>query len=545
MNWFDDLSLRAKLMVNFALSGGLLVAIILVCYVQINRMESATEELVDWAVPMMVNAAALEEFRMRYRIRSLEFMLADNGADRQKTQTSLQEIDATLRKKVEETRTLTTWEESKALLAEFERAAAAYRDSVMQAVALVNSGRRGEAVQLQNTEWLRLAGDVTKATKSLMVYATGSVERMGADSEAAAAQAEQIAIIGLVLGVVLAALIALLVARRISARLEVAVAQANSIAAGTLSFDEQHAPRAGADEVGHLLQAMGRMRAALRDTIGGVRHEATDLSGAAENLGQVVSELEVSVDAQSREASNIAASVEQVTVSIGEVATRTNEASLAAQESDAKAREGSQVLDRLEQDIVQVESVINTAAEGIGSLAEESKKISAIVGVIREIADQTNLLALNAAIEAARAGEQGRGFAVVADEVRKLAERTAQSTGEITTMVDSIQHSTTQVVARIDEGVAAVERSVGNVREAGGSIDALLQIANRVSQLIGDIDLALREQSEASTIVARSVEQIANSSDEILSVTTSTSRQAEQLSEMAGRLEADVSHFRL
>lgn len=544
MNWFDDLSLRAKLMVNFALSGGLLVAVILVCYVQINRMENATDELVNWAVPMMVNAAALEEFRMRYRIRSLEFMLADNGADRQKTQTSLQEIDATLRKKVEETRTLTTWEESKALLAEFERAAAAYRDSVMQAVALVNSGRRGEAVQLQNTEWLRLAGDVTKATKSLMVYATGSVERMGADSEAAAVQAEQIAIIGLVLGVVLAALIALLVARRISARLEVAVAQADSIAAGTLSFDEQHVPRAGADEVGHLLQAMGRMRAALRDTIGGVRHEATDLSGAAENLGQVVSELEVSVDAQSREASNIAASVEQVTVSIGEVATRTNEASLAAQESDAKAREGSQVLDRLEQDIVQVESVINTAAEGIGSLAEESKKISAIVGVIREIADQTNLLALNAAIEAARAGEQGRGFAVVADEVRALAQRTHASTEEIEALIASLQEMSGKAATRMESSQRLTQDSVTLASDAGGALQRIAQAVANIEQMNQQIAAAAEEQSVTAETISQNMVRVRDIGVQTAAAGEQTAASSNELARLGVELRELVGQFR-
>lgn len=545
MNWFDNLSLRAKLIVNFILSGGLLAVAIVICYVQITRMEFLASETVNWAVPMLEQAAKLEEFRMRYRIRSLDFMLAETGDERQKAEHSLRDIDATLKQEVETTRQFATWEESKKILADFEQSAAAYHASVTKAVALVNSGQYSEALRLQRTDWLKLAGEVTQATKALMNYASQTADRLGADTEQAAKRAKQIAILALIVGVLAAALIAMLIAARISGRLGAAVKVADEIAAGRLRLDETQALPASRDEVGQLLQAMAGMRAALRDTIGQVRQEATELSASAENLGQVVSELEVSVDAQSREASNIAASVEEVTVSIGEVATRTNEASLAAQESDTKAREGSQVLDRLEHDIFQVEAVINTAAEGIGNLAEESKKISAIVSVIRDIADQTNLLALNAAIEAARAGEQGRGFAVVADEVRKLAERTAQSTGEITTMVDAIQHSTTQVVSRIEEGVAAVERSVGNAREAGGSIDALQQIANRVSQLIGDIDLALREQTEASTIVARSVEQIANSSDEILAVTTATSNQAEGLSEMAGRLEADVSHFQI
>jgi methyl-accepting chemotaxis protein len=291
--------------------------------------------------------------------------------------------------------------------------------------------------------------------------------------------------------------------------------------------------------------AIDAMRESLRATIGEARDTSARLSASAEDLGKGVADLEASVDAQSTEASNIAASVEEVTVSISEVASRTNEASAAARESDTKAREGREVLRKLEQEIDQVSAVVRTASDGIGSLAEESKKISAIVNVIRDIADQTNLLALNAAIEAARAGEQGRGFAVVADEVRKLAERTAQSTGEITAMVDTIQQSTHQVVARIDEGVSAVARSVEHAREAGGSIESLLAIARQVSELIGDIDLALREQSEASTMVARSVEQIASNAEQIHSVTSASSRSAEGLRTMAAHMQDNVSRFTL
>jgi methyl-accepting chemotaxis protein len=201
------------------------------------------------------------------------------------------------------------------------------------------------------------------------------------------------------------------------------------------------------------------------------------------------------------------------------------------------------VLKKLEQEIEQVSVVVNTASEGIRNLADESRKISEIVNVIKEIADQTNLLALNAAIEAARAGEQGRGFAVVADEVRKLAERTAKSTEEITSMVGAIQQSTTQVVTRIDAGVSAVDRSVAHANEAGQSIESLLEIARRVAELIHDIDLALSEQSMASTEAARSVEGIAGSAGDIHDVTKQTSAASARLMEMSAHMQEQVSRF--
>ncbi|ENO88070.1 methyl-accepting chemotaxis protein [Thauera linaloolentis] len=545
MTWFDSLSLRMKLIFNFIVSSGLLIAAIIICYVQIDRMDRLSSEMSNHTLPSLMQTAAMSEGRMRYRIRSLEFMLAETAADRDKTEKSLVDLDAKLSQSIDDYRRLAADPEAHTLLDAFAKAVGGYRDTVMKAVALVKDGREQEAVQLQRTEWFTAGTQVATTTAALLQHANDEADEERRASAQAASDAKQMAIGALVVGTLVAALVSILLARRITSRLHHAVTVANEIAAGHLGQPAGGTAARSGDEIGRLLGAIDAMRESLRTTIGEARDASARLSASAEDLGKGVSELEASVDAQSTEASNIAASVEEVTVSIGEVASRTNEASAAARESDTKAREGREVLRKLEQAIDQVSAVVRTASEGIGNLAEESKKISAIVNVIKDIADQTNLLALNAAIEAARAGEQGRGFAVVADEVRKLAERTSQSTGEITAMVDTIQQSTGQVVARIDEGVSAVSRSVDHAREAGGSIESLLAIARQVSELISDIDLALREQTEASTVVARSVEQIANSAEQIHTVTTASSRSAESLRAMAAHMQDNVSRFTL
>ncbi|MBV5337239.1 MAG: hypothetical protein J0653_04540, partial [Deltaproteobacteria bacterium] len=188
---------------------------------------------------------------------------------------------------------------------------------------------------------------------------------------------------------------------------------------------------------------------------------------------------------------------------------------------------------------------VNSSNEIIHALGEQSTQISGIVNVIKEIADQTNLLALNAAIEAARAGEQGRGFAVVADEVRKLAERTTLSTKEIASMITTVQQDTQSAVSSMGEGREQVESGVQMAAKTGESMSLVQDATHQVINIVEDISTALREQSTASLQIAQNVEKIAQMTEENSAATNEVSRSANQLEQLAVDLKASVGHFRV
>jgi methyl-accepting chemotaxis protein len=192
-----------------------------------------------------------------------------------------------------------------------------------------------------------------------------------------------------------------------------------------------------------------------------------------------------------------------------------------------------------------IAGVVTNSSTAITSLGEQSHQISNIVNVIKEIADQTNLLALNAAIEAARAGEQGRGFAVVADEVRKLAERTAQSTQEIAAMIQGIQGSTDDAVGGMAQGIACVDEGVEMVGQAGSSMERIQEGVQKVLSSVGDISVALKEQSATSHLIAQNVQSIAQMTEETSTIVKEVSVSADRLEQMAMQLKQTVGQFKL
>jgi methyl-accepting chemotaxis protein len=360
--------------------------------------------------------------------------------------------------------------------------------------------------------------------------------------KAAELTALTILVVGALLAIALAIVVAYGLSRNIAGRLFTAVEVTRSIAEGRLDTRIEHT---GRDEVGVLLNACASMQQRLREMIGQIRAGSEQLVGSAQSISSASAQLSVSTQQQSQASSSMAATVEQLTVSINHVAESAREAHGLSSESGRQSSEGGTVIQNTLESMQRIANTVQGAAMQIEELGEQSDQISSIVNVIRGIADQTNLLALNAAIEAARAGEQGRGFAVVADEVRLLAQRTANSTQEITEMIKKIQTGTRNAVSNMEVGVQQVNVGVEQAGEAGTAIINIREASGRVVSVVDQISLALREQSEASQDVARNVERIAQMSMQNSEAVDDTSQTAKTLQQLAEALQKQVASFRL
>ena len=349
---------------------------------------------------------------------------------------------------------------------------------------------------------------------------------------------------GLVLFSIAFLVVALLtVYRRIIAALggEPAVASevVKQVAAGDLSVE---IPVANTDSTS-LLAAMKVMQSNLQKLIGEIQTNADMVASAAKKMTIAAEDVAWSSNQQSASSLEIAAAMEQSTVSINLMSDSANRAQTISGDSELLMNETSGVVSEAVNRIAKIATVVEQASQTVRTLGQESENISKIVLVIKEVADQTNLLALNAAIEAARAGEQGRGFAVVADEVRKLAERTTQSTQEITTMISSMQSSARDAVTCIEDAVANVNEGVILTKRVGESVSRLGASSHEVKEVIIDVSSALREQNAASNEIARNVEQIAQTIERNSGAVGEVAKAATELQQLANSLTDSARHF--
>ncbi len=292
-------------------------------------------------------------------------------------------------------------------------------------------------------------------------------------------------------------------------------------------------------------QSLNKMTSNLNKVIRRLGDNANQVATAATKIASSAEQMSKGSQDQSNMVTQVSTAIEEITATIVESSSNSTEASQSAQSAAETATEGGQIVSDTIVGMQRIAQVVSESSESIGKLATSADQIGEIISVIDDIADQTNLLALNAAIEAARAGEQGRGFAVVADEVRKLAERTSKATGEITQMIKGIQQETKEAVASMETGSTEVENGRLLTDKAGNSLSEIVTMSESVMNMIQQIASASVQQTDAAEEIAKNIDYISNISAENRKGAEESSEASIGLSRQAEELKSIVEHFKV
>jgi methyl-accepting chemotaxis protein len=301
----------------------------------------------------------------------------------------------------------------------------------------------------------------------------------------------------------------------------------------------------GKCETTQLLNAMSNMAGKIRSAISRVSQAAGEVSSAVSELHFTSQNMVKGTEEVSSQASTVATAGEEMAATSQDIASNCNSAAESSRHANQLATSGAGIVQGTVDGMARIAERVRATALNVENLGARSNEIGAIVGTIEDIADQTNLLALNAAIEAARAGEQGRGFAVVADEVRALAERTTRATKEIGGMIKAIQSETSQAVASMEVGVSEVERGTEDASKSGGALQEILSQINEVTNQINQIATAAEEQSSTSREISNNMHMITQVVQETAKGTHQTACSADRLADLAADLKTLVGQFKL
>jgi methyl-accepting chemotaxis protein len=382
------------------------------------------------------------------------------------------------------------------------------------------------------------AGD--KTAQALKDAQAGLVKVMA--HEAGEASTETIVIVvTMALGLVFTFVYSSFIGGSIVKPIEEISAAADAVSTGDLSADISHLVSSG--ETGRLAASIDRMKTAFSDIMSELSDTSQRLTASSGTLSGAVTNITGRVEDQTGRAGQVATASTEMAQTVMEIARNASEIAASATETLGTARSGAEVVGKTVNEVHEISTKVSELADVMSSLGASSKQIGEIVGVINDIADQTNLLALNAAIEAARAGEQGRGFAVVADEVRKLAEKTAKATTEISQMINSIQGETDKAIKSMDESLARVESGAAFSSQAGDALKTIVSSVEGLQTMVQQIASATEEMSTVTETIGSDIEAIAAASNETSSEVVQVSNASSDLSALSGTLENIVGRF--
>ncbi|MEH8216794.1 methyl-accepting chemotaxis protein [Aeromonas veronii] len=414
---------------------------------------------------------------------------------------------------------------------------------------LQDSEQLAEAQRIFLEEGVPLYTALSKSVASLIQINHGYASESRSDIVDSYQSANLSVTIALVIGLILVVVLSVVLTRQIRDPLIMLARQAQRIANGDLGQGELQQwirdSRFNRDELGQLGSAINRMQGSLSDLVSEIASSVSQLSSAVEEVSAISSQSASGMAIQQNEVSQVATAMNEMQSTVNEVARNTTDAMSAAKDASRTSAAGSEVVRSSIASIEEVSVKIEQAGTVVQQLEADSANISVVLDVIRDIAGQTNLLALNAAIEAARAGEQGRGFAVVADEVRSLAQRTQDSTAEISKMIELLQSRAAEAGNAMQLSRHQMQESVGLARDAGTSIETINGAVVRITDMNTLIATATEEQNAVTEELNRSIVNIHNAADENAQGAHQIAQACVELSKLASTLHHMTQRFTL
>jgi len=543
MRWFNNLKLWAKLLLGFGVTAGVAVIIGISGLNGINAVNESSNNLYsNELVPTGEIGIMAKDFqRVRANLAFLFIAIDQKDFDHDR------DVVVSLNHEMDSLGQSFSKTISSAAMREVYDKYTAARDVFLplqnQVVSLAVAHRKEEARTLMLVGDARnSAHEIEADIDKLIELKRGSSLASVQSSNAISSSSTTTVLVVLVMGILIAVGIGYTIARVTNRALTELVGNAETIANGDLTVT---VTQRSEDEVGHVAAAFQLMVQNLQEMIKQMTEVSAAVASASSEISSSTEEMAAGAQEQTSQAGEVASAVEEMTKTIIENSKNASSTAETAKRAKGAAEEGGKIVDETVVGMRRIADVVNKSAATVKALGKSSDQIGEIIGVIDDIADQTNLLALNAAIEAARAGEQGRGFAVVADEVRKLAERTTQATKEIAGMIKTIQTDTTGAVNSMEEGTKEVDNGIRLADRAGSSLKEIVGMIQNLTDMVSQIAAASEEQSSASEQISKNVEAISTVTGQSASGTQQIAKAAEDLNRLTENLQQLVNKFKL
>ncbi|MGF6164900.1 methyl-accepting chemotaxis protein [Pseudomonas sp. 2725] len=537
-----NMNIAPRAFLSFALIGGLMMVLGVFALNQMSKIRGAAENITNNSVPSIKSLDDFTQLTLRLRVLSYRLLVNREPDVQQKTMELLETRNQQIRTAQATYEKLIASPQERAAYDQYVQLLGQYRQIEDRMKTLSRNNQVDELRSLLNTDLLNNSEAVNTVLNRLLEINTQQSHDTNQQSADQYDSAFNLVITLLVIATALTLLLAWLLTNSITQPIANALGAAEQIAEGNLT---RPITVDGQDEAGRLLLAMSKMQEKLRDTLQRISGSATQLASAAEELNSVTDESARGLTRQNNEIEQAATAVNEMTSAVEEVARNAVSTSEASKNATTSAGDGRDLVQETVSAIERMSADVQSTATLIGDLANESRDIGKVLDVIRGLADQTNLLALNAAIEAARAGEAGRGFAVVADEVRALAHRTQQSTSEIERMIGSIQSGTEHAVDSMRNSTERAESTLNIARGAGMSLDTINSAIVEINERNLVIASAAEEQAQVAREVDRNLVNIRDLSVQSATGANQTSAASNELSRLAVDLNTLVGRFSL